>query len=395
MRKTKNWLQTFADYVEQTESPKNFWFWSGISTIASAVQRKVWLPFGLSTIYPNLYVMLVADPGKCRKGLPVDLSKRLLSEISVPIFADSPTKRNFTRDLNDISKTNTFVLNGATKPMSAMSVLSKEMSSFLSYDPKAMIEVLTDLYDCHDNWEYKTSEKGWDKLVNICINCLIATTPKWLANNLPEEAIGGGFTSRFAIVYANEKYAWIPRPPIPPREDWKLLVHDLGEISRTIGEFRWDPDAGEAFDTWYSGLAEKIPKVQDERLHPYLERIHAMVMKTSMVLQLAESNDLVITRDNINRSIILLEDVLDSASDAFAGKGKARTAPEMYTVTTQLATLKRVSFVELMRLNFRNLTKVDLEGILDTLRSMALIEIEWDAEGKKKEIIWKGKEKKR
>ena len=104
-RKCSNWISSLLDYVEDTESPRTFWVWSAISTVANALQRKVWLPFGLDTLYPNLYILLVAPPGRCRKGAPIGFSKRILTEIGVPVFVDSPTKRALTKELARISST--------------------------------------------------------------------------------------------------------------------------------------------------------------------------------------------------------------------------------------------------------------------------------------------------
>ena len=76
-RLCSDWIKTLGQYVEHTESPRQFWIWAGISTIASALQRKVWLPFGMETIYPCLYIMLVAHPGECRKGPPIAFSRKI------------------------------------------------------------------------------------------------------------------------------------------------------------------------------------------------------------------------------------------------------------------------------------------------------------------------------
>jgi hypothetical protein len=71
-RKFPSWLQALSLYAEETEAPRQFWTWAGISTIASALQRKVWLPFGFEKLYPNLYVILVGPPAS-RKAAPISL----------------------------------------------------------------------------------------------------------------------------------------------------------------------------------------------------------------------------------------------------------------------------------------------------------------------------------
>ena len=90
-RQCENWLKTLSQYVEETESPRVFWMWAGIYTIASTLQRKVWLPFGIETIYPCLYIMIIAPPGEVRKAGPVSVAKKLLQAVKIPVFVDSPT----------------------------------------------------------------------------------------------------------------------------------------------------------------------------------------------------------------------------------------------------------------------------------------------------------------
>ncbi|MCP3684349.1 MAG: DUF3987 domain-containing protein, partial [bacterium] len=193
-RRCKNWLKSLASYVEETESPRNFWLWSGIFTLGASVQRKIWFPFGLDNLYPNLYLMIVAEPGVCRKGAPVGLAKKMLYDIESPVFADSPTKRAMTKAMHELSRTSHFTYQDKQKAQCPLALISKELSSFLAVDPKAMIEILTDLFDSHDEWKYETSGEGHDSLFGLCVSCLFASTPSWIAANLPEEAIGGGFT---------------------------------------------------------------------------------------------------------------------------------------------------------------------------------------------------------
>lgn len=383
-RQCGDWLQALLKYVEETESPRDFWIWSGISTIAGALQRKVWIPFGLDQLYPNLYVMVVAPPGECRKGAPVSLSKKLLQAIKCNVFADSPTKRALTMSLDRLCKGQGGMFyitrsDGTKRPktQAAMSLISKEFSSFLAVDPKAMIEILTDLFDAHDEWEYKTKGEGTDKIFGLCINCLFASTPSWIATNLPEEAIGGGFTSRFAIVTATEKYKWISLPPPPDETLYRKLVADLHQIKQLSGEFQWGEGAYELYDSWYKTIPKITTAQKDVRLKGYIARMHIMVLKVAMCLHVSCSDSLILHPDDIGRGIEFMEQVLKMAPQALGGQGRTRMSAETDQIMQQIRGLgshgNKVSFHELLQFNFRNTSKPELREILDTLCAMRTV----------------------
>jgi len=377
-RQCENWLITLMDYVEETEAPRVFWLWSGLSTIASALQRKVWIPFGMETLYPNMYIMLVADPGECRKGAPLSFSKKILQEIGVRVFADSPTKRAFTKELDEISRTLYFTVpdSQVPKPHASMSVVSKEFSSLLAVNPKEMIEVLTDLWDSHDEWEYKTSDKGKDKLYRVCINAFIGTTPRWLTNNLPPEAIGGGFTSRVVFVYAREKYKWLALPPPPNDELYQKLKGDLKNINQLVGAFKFGDHAEDLYVSWYDTIRDKSKDLSDDRLKGNLARLHAYVLKSAMALHVAYSPELVIEEGDLSRAIKVVESCLANAGDALGGHGSSRTAAGVERIMRQIQLIERIPFAALLKANYRETNRVELTEILETLEGMKVVKLD-------------------
>ncbi len=392
-RRCQNWLKTLAQYIEDTESPRHFWLWSGIFCISAALQRKVWMPFGLDTVYPNLYIMLVAEPGWCRKGAPVSFAKKILLDIEIPVGIDSPTKRHLTQRLAELTKSQHYTHNSVTKSQAPLALISKELSSFLAVDAKAMVEVLTDLYDSHDIWDYGTAGSGEDFIRNLCLGCLFATTPGWIAKNLPEEAIGGGFTSRYVLVSGLERYKELSYPPPPPVELYRDLKVDLGKISRIVGEFSWDDEAFKVYDTWYKTITTWAQDVGDDRLFPSFSRVHIMAIKTAIALHVAEKDTLIIEPTDINASIDLLTSVFNNASSAFSSHGRSRTAVETDRLKNQLKILKTVTFKKLLRMNYRNTNKLELTEILENLDAMGLIKRERVAETNSEIITWKGGKK--
>lgn len=376
-RKCKNWLKSLAAFVEETESPRHFWLWGGIFTLGAALQRKVWIPYGLDPLYPNMYIMLVAPPGKCRKGAPLGLAKRMLEEVNINVAVDSQSKRSLTKELAETGKVGFFEYEGKPKTQCALAIISKELSSLLAVDPKAMVDVLTDLYDSHDTWTYKTSGQGTDTLFNVCVCCFIGSTPTSVSINLSEEALGGGWASRVAFISGNTKYKRVTVPPPPSQELYKELLHDLGIIANLTGEFTWEPQAYKVFDAWYKGLDKKYTEVKDDRLHSFLERIHIMVLKVAMVLRIAYSDELVFVPDDIGRAIDLLEEVLATASEALSGQGRSRTSLDVERVLGQLRSFGSVTFQELLQMNYRHTNKSELQEVLETVVAMGIVKADY------------------
>lgn len=387
-RRNENWLAGLQEYVENTEAPRAFWLWGGIFTICATLQRKVWLPYGLENLYPNIYTIIVAPPGK-RKGGPVSLAKKMLLDIKSPVSVDSSSKRSLTEELAETTKTEQFNYLGKPHPMATLAVISKEMSSLLAVNPKEMVEVLTDLFDSHDEWKYKTSGKGEDFLYNVCVSCFIATTPKWLNDNLPKGAVGGGYTSRNIIITGDQKYKLVPIPPRPDKMLYKSLILDLAKIGNLVGPFKWTAESEEYFKEWYKTTPKMIQTVKDERAIGFIERIHIHALKVAMALRVAYSDELVLELLDLQRATSLLENVLENLSLALGGYGSSRLGPEVHRVMQQIQAMKTTTEKELLAMNYRNLSKTDLKEVIDTIKDLKKITHIWKDDIKDFEIKWR------
>ena len=70
-RRLKNWIKSYADFTEVSEAPLTFDFWTGLSTISGALQRKVYIDEVKFKLFPNMYVFFVAPPGVATKSTTV------------------------------------------------------------------------------------------------------------------------------------------------------------------------------------------------------------------------------------------------------------------------------------------------------------------------------------
>ena len=77
------------EYTANTEPPKLYHLWSGITAIASALRRKCFCNWGMrGYVYPNFYVALVGPPGG-RKGTAMRLAKTFVEDLEIPLGSGS------------------------------------------------------------------------------------------------------------------------------------------------------------------------------------------------------------------------------------------------------------------------------------------------------------------
>jgi len=390
-RNLSNWLKGLADYVENTEAPRHFWLWSGIFTICCCLERRVWLPYGIQTIYPNLYLLLVAPPGG-RKGGPVGLSRDMLQDLDHNVSADSLSKRRLTRHLGEISGKAHFDYKGKPRAQAPLAIVSKELSSLLTLDPKVMIEVLTDLFDSHGRWDYETDGVGVDNIRGVCVSCFAASTPTWIAGNLPAESIGGGFTSRCVLIYGDKKYKEVAIPDELNPKLYTALVQDLNRISMLVGEFTWDQETRDYFTKWYGTIPNKVKKIKDARLHTFMSRVHVIVLKVAMALRVAYSEELILTADDLGQAIETVEATLTDASDALGGYGKSKTSAEVEVILRQIRMSGSLTFTQLLQMHRRDINKTELKEVMETVCGLKYVKEIIDEKGDVT-YHWKGEGK--
>lgn len=317
-----NWLHWYAEYTKESESPDSFHLWAGLSVLASAVQRNVWLNQGTYILYPNLYVIFVGPPGRVRKSTSIRLGRRLLLGVEgIQFSADSITREELIRQLGKIS---------TTSKQAALTIHSTELSSLIEPSGIKMIQFLTDIYDGDFKWRYATKGQGRDTIKNPVLNILAATTPTWIAEGLPADVIGHGFTSRIAFIYADDRRYLRPFPREPSAELIKNLTTDLDHISRIEGPFSWGPGAKDVYDRIYTEIDESKP--EDYRIEGFHNRKDIHVLKVAMLLSISESDDLVLTPTFITAAYEALNDIEETMGKTFSAVGKYEHAADFERV---------------------------------------------------------------
>jgi len=375
-RKFPDFLSAYLKYSAKTEPPQSYHIWTCLSVIGAALQRKVYLRWGFKTLYPNIYVVLIGPSG-CRKGTAMNIGKDLLQEINGILMAsESTTREALIRDMKDGITTFTDPTDQMLKFHSSVTVFSEELSVFLGQQNIKFLADLTDWFDASDQWTYRTKGSGTDKLVGVCVNILGATAPDWLRSILPQEAFGGGFTSRVIFVVEDGKKQVVADPRIPTevQQMRPALVHDLEMINSMAGEMTFSEDAMAIYAPWYEQQS-KSPAIKDPHFAGYCERRAIHALKLSMIVSASRSSERLITGQDFQRALALLEAVEPKMPRAFLGLGRAKYSEMTAQIFEFMKRSKRATQADVLNKFDLDLDDYTLQLIMKTLSARKVIEM--------------------
>lgn len=349
MRNLPDWIDAFLTLTDNTEPPVQFRRWTAISVVAAALRRKVWTNWGFEKVYPNMYIVLVAPPGACRKGTAMGYGKMFLTDLGIRITAESTTREALIRALKK-SIEQTFI-EGVTAPIAhcSLTVFSKELTVFLGYNNPDFLSTLTDWFDCEDEWKYDTVSRSEEKIYGVWVNLIGATTPGLIQSSMPRDAIGGGLTSRIIFIYEDKKYKIVPAPFISDEEQElkKLMIHDLTEIQMLAGPFKMTERFHKAYTDFYIEQ-ETSTQRRDPQLENYYERRMTHLRKLCMILSASRSNDMVMDLRDFERAVAYLSEAEKRMAETFTGVGKSDIAELIARVRSTLAIRGSMKFSEIL-----------------------------------------------
>lgn len=330
-RQLDDWLKAYLAYTAPLEAPDKFHFWAGVSAVAGALRRRVWIDMGLFQWTPNFYIIFVAPPGIVSKSTTLSVSMKFLREVKDVHFGpDAVTWQALTQAL--AAAKIEYPINGLMYPMSCITIASSEFGTFLNPHDSAMMSVLTDLWDGKTGaWEKHTKTSGSDKVINPWINMAACTTPGWLEGNFPEHLIGEGFTSRCIFVYAEEKRRLVAYPQKELPDDFKELErglkHDIQQIGKLGGSFGLTDEAFAFGQQWYEDHYGSIKKeFRTKQLAGYLARKQTMIHKLAMILTASFSDELIIHRQELEKASNIITSLEKDMPKVFSGISAAGDA---------------------------------------------------------------------
>ena len=388
-RRLNNWLMGFLDYTSQAESPIDYLRWVGLSTIAGAAQRKVYMDMELYYIMSNMFVTLVGPPGS-KKSTAIRQGRKLLAKIpSIALSSDAPSVAGLMEEFTDLTKT--------CKEHQSLNAFVYELSSLYENAKETMNGFLTAIYDGDSDYIKRTRVGGKEHIPFPWLNMVSGTTPTWLGDNLTKAAIEGGLVARNIYVYSGERILKTPRPGRSTALD-KLkedLTHDLAHISQLRGEFAFEEHAGKWYDKWYLNeddaeytrivgpYVNRFPRVTDNRTAGYYERKAIHLVKVAMAVSLSQKDALILTLDDLLTALALLESVEEGMVRAFSSVGGNTYANDLERIRAQIGTAGKagLDYSEIVSANFHMLNKEMIDMTLESLEAMGVVSRKFDMNG--------------
>jgi len=362
-------IQGVCQLMSETEVPELFSLWGGVVSVSAALGRNCFIDQGHFTVYPNIYVVLVAGSAQCRKSTIINTIEDLIRALETPVnmLSQKSTPEALIGALSgSIDDKSAKVVSLAT----GVAVVD-ELSTLIDKNSfnSGMISILTKLYDCKD-FDYRTRGRGLETIRNPCLTIFGGSTIHWIKESIPVVSIGGGFTARIVFVFQDEKKQYVPWPK-RNQETLELfddIVHDLNHIHDHLrGRFAVTSDAIDLYSNEYISFSEKSDLFADPNMSGYAGRRHAIVLKLAMCYSASIKDSREIDEIDMARAITTLA----SAEERMRKVLSAINSQECGDLSEELVKFifrkKRVSRTDLIRQYRNRLTGRELDVLLTDL----------------------------
>lgn len=373
-------LPAVCKYTEGMEAPPEFVVWSTIVTLSAVLGRDCFIDQGYFTIYPNVYVVLVASSARCRKSTSISIAKDFLDSLPnrVNVLGQKMTPEALIGALSgmEVKEGESMIIPSAigVAIVSELSTLV-DRNSFKS----GMIALLTDLYDCKD-FEYITRKRGRELVKNPFLSVLGGSTIQWIKEAIPEISIGGGFTSRVIFIYKDSRTKLVPWPVVTEEQRFlrEAIIHDLAEIHKMRGPFALDDAALELYKEEYTLFNTHNPLMDDDGLSGYANRRHHTLLKVAMCVSASHSDDRLITYNDLKMSLNLMK-VAESSMPLVLRALVSKEVGDIFeSIVMFLMKNKVVSKSMLVKQYRHKMTSAELDILMRTLEDEGVVNIEFD-----------------
>lgn len=278
-------------------------------TIAGALMaRRVYLKHGHFNIFPNIYVMLIGEPG-ARKSSAIKLAGKLLKATGYTHFAATKTsKERFLLDFEGVDPSeyeaprgrgraakstdiadydtlaeNIFGAGAATREPRECFVCADEFNEFIGIRNTDFVSLLGSLWDWDDEttpFESRIKNGRSAKIFQPTCSILGGNTHENFNTAFPPEILGQGFFSRLLLIYGERSDRRLTIPPTPPEAETAALVQQLAGLQTLAGEATISESAFVILDQLYKGWQD----IPDTRFSKYSNRRFTHLLKLCLIV---------------------------------------------------------------------------------------------------------------
>lgn len=292
-------MSFISDYLEATsnnESPLSYHKWSCLSALSVLAGRRFWFRLGPFIYYPNFYTVLVGEPG-VKKSAAMDVAKELIRKVGgFSIAATSTTKEAITKTMgHEKFGGKRFFKNGEfMEEYNQLAIFATEFTTFLGVNPIGMIDFLTSIYT-EKVYDEKFKNAGDAFFTGPYITMLACMTPETAKGFLKLNILTGGFSRRTMFVWGShgKPCAWPGDSPAQQAAMERCIAWGK-TLQFASGECTFSEEAKVWWEEWYN---KNYAEVKDRKpsTQAYFLTKHEFLIKTSILLAIAESESRIIT----------------------------------------------------------------------------------------------------
>lgn len=259
-----------------------------------------------------------------------------------------------------------------------MTILVEEMATLFRKKHEDLIRYFLTAFDC-GNFEYKTKHQGEDIIKFLCLNILAGTNPGFMRDSVNARVIEEGFSARTIFVYENAKrFERFDQATISPEQTAALeeVRAHVEKLTTLYGQVEFTPEA-HAFLKHY--VEEVLPVLRtniDPNLVHYYARKNIHVCKMAMAIHFADKLDYVITLDECEKALAILEKLETKMHYALAVGNKNPLTSQAKFITDFLKKYNRPCPYKLIYFHLvteKNMEKKEIEECMHFLITIGQI----------------------
>jgi hypothetical protein len=262
--------------------------------ISTALGDRCNLLSGDTFIYPNLYILLLAESSGHRKNRPVELPQQIFSNnVMIKTISGRASVQGILDELNQTETTNT----GKVIKTNAATFFSTELSAGIVNDAEGM-KILTDIYDFKPVPYMHRLRHGSKFDINGLVFSMLSASNEVMLKGLFDQAvIEGGFLARTLLIRPNEQRPGnaLLRINAEERKVSKTkVIAQLNKLYQLNGTFKTEEAAIDEYEKWYLSFRSDYMKLKEST--GIIGRIHTHILKIAMILAANELMTCVLKR---------------------------------------------------------------------------------------------------
>lgn len=247
-------------------------------------------------------------------------SKLVKPKLLFPVAADNTTFEALCRTLADSTCSIPLPENQDLAPTGrylykSLAFCLEELSSL--FGSKAKAEAISDFllcaFDCKD-YEYDTKHQGTDILRKPCLSFFGGTTPIFMQRVFTNAILSDGLCARIIFVYEfskrQHKFKASDLDDLQKRDREDIRRH-IFALSKLVGRVELTAEAEAFLKHYFEVLLPKgtVRANKNIKLNSYYERKKVHTLKIAMSVHFADKTDFVITLEEVQKALAILEDV--------------------------------------------------------------------------------------